>query len=130
MRKKISPISYTCTCKNLKNTSKKTMVYFSSLGPGATLVYAFYSNNMRCKCKIPCSSSGGDGLALAGSKCSIRPSRTEPSNSEYALAACSGITNITVPKPLGFRVTLSIGRFTSAKGPNQKFYGIININND
>lgn len=63
------------------------------------------------------SSSKGSDFALAGRTCNILPSKIEPSNSLYALTACSGIKNATVPKPFGFLVVRSIGKLTSLRGP-------------
>ena len=49
--------------------------------------------------------------------CKYRPWKTFPSSSLKALTACSGMTNVTNPIPVGLLVVLSRGKYVSVRGP-------------
>ena len=56
-------------------------------------------------------------FAFDGRMCKYRPWKTFPSSSLKAFTACSGMTNVTNPMPVGLLVVLSRGKYVSVRGP-------------
>ena len=56
-------------------------------------------------------------FAFDGRMCKYRPWNTFPSSSLKAFTACSGMTNVTNPMPVGLLVVLSRGKYVSVRGP-------------
>ena len=56
-------------------------------------------------------------FAFDGRMCKYRPWKTFPSSSLKAFTACSGMTNVTNPIPVGLLVVLSRGKYVSVRGP-------------
>lgn len=118
------PITFLSQMELLLNTKLNQEIYIAT---GKTSIEKKTEVHHQCQLFIifilylPSSGSlSGPSLFFAGKRCNILPWQIEPSNSVYALTACSGIRNVTVPNPFDWRLVGSMGKFSSVIGPEKK----------